>query len=230
MQAFEIKLKVICKEDMENSVVNKEIQKYIDSTLANDEKWKEFHNTNKYKNYNYDSLYPIEKDKVYKKNKIYSLRIRTVDKDLAAYLTVNLYNKLPYKVEVVDVNVNIIPKKHIEKIYSITPVVIKNDEGYWKGILSLDEYIQRIKENAIKKYNIMTDEKIDEDFPLYKSIEFKNNQPIGVDIKEKKLLGDKFELTIADDPISQKIAYLMIGSGVGELNARGAGFVGYRWI
>lgn len=230
MQVFEIRVKLKCKENMNNSIVNKEIQKYIDSTLSKDEKWMQFHNDNKYKNYNYDSLYPIEKDKVYKKEKTYNLRIRTVDKDLAAYLTVNIYNKLDYKIEVVDVNVNIIPKKHIEKIYSITPVVIKNDKGYWKGILSLDEYIKRIKENAIKKYNTMMDDRIDEDFPLYKSIEFKNNKPIGVDIKGKKLLGDKFELVIADDPISQKIAYLMIGSGVGELNARGVGFVGYRWL
>ena len=43
------------------------------------------HEENVYKNYCYDLLCPVEKDKIYKRGKIYTLTIRTVLKDMQIF-------------------------------------------------------------------------------------------------------------------------------------------------
>lgn len=123
-----------------------------------------------------------------------------------------------------------IPIKKIKKIYSITPMIIKNDEGYWKNLIDVSEFERRIKENLIKKHNNILNDKMDENFILYESIEFKNRVPISIPYKDRKLLGDKISLEIPADDVSQEIAYMALGTGIGEMNARGLGFMGYRWI
>ena len=107
---------------------------------------------------------------------------------------------------------------------------MKNDFGYWNGNISFDQYAERIKINLIKKYNHFTNEKVDESFPLFTDIEIKNKKPIAINYKGKRILGDKISLNIADDDLSQKIAYMALGTGVLELNARGAGYLNYRWL
>jgi CRISPR-associated endoribonuclease Cas6 len=123
-----------------------------------------------------------------------------------------------------------LPKKHIEKLYSITPAIMKNEDGYWKNKIKLDEFERRLKENLIKKYNSSMNTKIDENFQLYTTIEFKNKKPISTNYKNIKLLGDKISLNIAENENAQKIAYMSLGTGVFEMNARGYGFVNYRWL
>jgi CRISPR-associated endoribonuclease Cas6 len=126
--------------------------------------------------------------------------------------------------------IRILPKKHIEKIYSITPAVMKNEEGYWKNKIKLDEFERRLKENLIKKYNSIMDIKMNEDFQLYTTIEFKNKKPIATNYKNIRLLGDKISLNIAENENAQNLAYMSLGTGIFEMNARGYGFVNYRWL
>lgn len=68
----------------------------------------------------------------------------------------------------------VIPKKHIESIYSITPVIAKFEDGYWKGSNTVEDLEKRIRENLIKKYNEFTNSKIDENFELFNMIKFIN--------------------------------------------------------
>lgn len=230
MSNFEINVKVYLVSDILQEDCQKEITKVIDEVLANDCKFLNFHNKNYFKNYCFNSLYPLAKDKVYKEDSIYSFQIRTASLELAEYFSVNLKSVFTSSIKVLKVDVRKIPLKHIDKIFSITPVVLKSDNGYWKGGLSLGDFERRIKENLIKKYNQITGEKIDENFPLFVALEFKNKKPIAIKYKGKKLLGDKISLKIADDQLSQKIANLAIGCGIGEMNARGYGYVNYRWL
>ena len=124
----------------------------------------------------------------------------------------------------------IVPKKFIEKIYTLTPIIIKTESGYWKGNLSIDGFEKRIRENLIKKYNEINNTKIEEDFELYNSIEFKNKKPVSVNYKNIKLLGDKISINISSNPVAQELAYLSLGTGVGEMNSRGLGYVNYRYL
>ena len=61
-------------------------------------------------------------------------------------------------------------------------------------------------------------------------ISFNNKKPIGCDYKNVSLLGDKVDLVFANNEISQDLAKIAIGTGIGEINARGYGFVNYRYL
>ncbi|GEA30789.1 CRISPR-associated endoribonuclease Cas6 [Clostridium diolis] len=230
MKVFEILLKVYLLEDIELNDSQNKILKLIDKTLGQDERTLELHNKNDFKNYCFNSFYPLEKDGIYKEGNIYTITIRTVDKYLATYLNNKLANSYTYSIKGLKADLRIIPIKKLKKIYSITPLVIKNDDGYWKNLISFEDFERRLKENLIKKHNNIFQEKINEDFKLYDSIELKNNKPIGTPYKDKTLLGDKISIDISEDDISQDLAYMALGVGMGEMNARGFGFMGYRWV
>jgi CRISPR-associated endoribonuclease Cas6 len=78
-------MQIFLLEDILINKIQEKITAFIDSGFKTDEKWLNFHEQNSYKNYCYDQLYPIEKDRVYKKGKIYTLTIRTADLELAKY-------------------------------------------------------------------------------------------------------------------------------------------------
>ena len=230
MNVFEILFKVYLLEDINVNDSQNKILKLIDKTLCQDERTLELHNKNEFKNYCFNSFYPLERDGIYKEGNIYTVTIRTVDKYLATYFNNKLANEYTYSIKGLKTELKIIPVKKLRRIYSITPLMIKNDDGYWKNIISFEEFERRLKENLIKKYKAIFQEEINEDFKLYSSIELKNNKPIGIPYKGKMLLGDKISIDILDDDISQKLAYMALGTGMGEMNARGLGFMGYRWI
>ena len=119
----------------------------------------------------------------------------------------------------------------ISEIYTLTPVIQKWEQGYWKVQASVEEYERRIFENAIKKYKqFIGNEEIDEKFQLYTGITFLNRKPVPVEYKGIRLLGDKLNLKITDNKQAQELAYFLTGVGIGEINSRGMGFCNYRWL
>lgn len=230
MNVWELKLKVYLKKDilMEESQI--EICKMIDDCLIKDELFSKFHNNNKYKNYVYSSFYPIEKSKIYLAGKIYTVTLRTVDERLAIYFKKFLENESSKVLKALTVEIKIIPKKYIERIYSITPVILKLEKGYWRTNESLEIFEKRLKENLIKKYNNFTNLKINEDFDLFTFMKFDNIKPIATKYKEIRLMGDKITLNIAENNLAQDLAYFALGTGLLEMNARGFGFINYKWL
>ncbi|MBC2578595.1 CRISPR-associated endoribonuclease Cas6 [Peptostreptococcus russellii] len=229
MKVREIKVKVYLLKDISSIDVTSEISKFIDSALGKDERWKKFHEDIGYKMYNFNQFWPIEKDKIYKKGALYVFNIRTVNDELSENVFSNLNNHSTDSIKGIVTESRIIPKKLIEKIYNITPVILKTENGYWKENISLEEFERRIFENLVKKYNDYSKNKIDEDFQLYNSITFLNKKPIKSHYKEISLLGDKLSLEISEDEMAQKIAYFSLGVGIGEMNSRGYGYCNYRW-
>lgn len=230
MKVFEILLKVYLMKDIEFKDAQTRIFKFIDTTLAQESNTLEFHYMNAFKNYCFNSFYPLEKDGLYKKGNFYTVTIRTIDRHLADYFNHKLPNSYMPLIKGVESKLKVIPINKLKKMYSITPLVIKNDEGYWKNLISSIEFEERIKVNLIKKYNSIYNTKINQDCKLYSSLEFKNKMPVASKYKGKILLGDKISIDILDDDLSQKIAYMALGTGFGEMNARGFGFMGYRWV
>ncbi|SFU78049.1 CRISPR-associated endoribonuclease Cas6 [Clostridium sp. DSM 8431] len=229
MRVYEIKIKLFLMKDIKLSETQTSIASFIDKAFGINEELIEFHKRNCFKNYCFDLLYPIEKDKLYKNNKAYTLRIRTINRNLADFFSNKLVNCYDNNFKALVGEIKIIPKKPIEKLYSITPVILKNDSGYWKKSISFEDFERRLKENLIKKYNAAFDTKIEEDFDLYTGIEFLNNKPISIQYKNIKLLGDKLSLKIADDKRAQNLAYMALGCSLGENGSRGAGFVNCKW-
>lgn len=230
MKVFEINMKVYLLDNIKQEDALSEICSFIDETLSRNDDFLELHNKNCYKMYTFNSLYPLEKDRVYKNEGIYAFQIRTIDSKLANYLLNELHKSYTKSIKGLKAEVKIISAHHIHKVYSITPVVIKNDFGYWKNNITLDEYENRLKVNLIKKYNQLTGENINENFPLFNSLEFNNRKPVGVKYKNINMLGDKLTLHISDDEVSQKIAYMSLGVGLCELNSRGLGYLNYQWL
>lgn len=230
MKVFMLTVKSYLNQDISKNNSLEEIGKLVDKVLSNNSDFLELHQKNCFKYYCFNGLYPIEEDKVYKADNIYSFQLRTVDKDLAMYLSNEITNHFTSNIKVLKVDLKIINQKHIDKLYSMTPTILKTEKGYWRGNLSSTDFEDRLKINLIKKYNSYTGEKINEDFPLFTAIEFNNKKPIATNYKNIKILGDKINLTIADDEVSQKIAHFALGAGVLELNSRGLGFMGFRWL
>lgn len=230
MKVYEVTLKIFLLKDLPMDKAYEELSELIDKSLCKDEELLALHNENKYKYYTFSLPYKLEQDKIYKACNLYSVKIRTIDEKILKNFKTQLVNMYTPVIKALTIEVKVIPKKHISTIYSITPVVIKTDNGYWKGNLSLDQYEKRVKTNIIKKWNQFFNEKVSENFPLYDFIKFDNKKPIGIKYKNITLLGDKLTLNISDDELSQNMAYLALGAGIGEICSRGMGFVNYKWI
>lgn len=231
MLVFEYRCRVRFLSDIHHTVVSEKINYFLDSAFGENDDYLKFHESKGYKFYVVDAPWPIEEDGIYKKDKIYTIRIRTVKQDLMEYFSVKLPFHKSKELLGAGGELKIIPKKRLEMIYSVTPIVLKNsDFGYWKGNMSGSDYEKRLKINLIKKYKTFTNSNLNENFQLYDVIEFRNKKPIKVYYKGIHLLGDKLSLHISANSMAQELAYFALGVGLGENNSRGLGFTNYRYM
>ena len=174
---FEIRLKVFLLKDIPLSKMLTAEAYFIDSVLTKDQEWLTYHETNQYKLYCMNGLFPLERDGIYKivaeikgevvKPDVYTLNEGSIIRDLieaAGGLTpeadisnINrakeLSNHSSNQMKGLIAERRIVPRKMISEIYTLTPVIQKWEQGYWKVQASVEEYERRIFENAIKKYN-----------------------------------------------------------------------------
>lgn len=231
MKIAEMHVKVYLLQDISKKYVTTELMKLLDTCLVINEETKIIHNENRYKFYNYGGLTPVERDGIYKAGNVYTFVFRTMDRAIEKHLDKYLFSQYTNTIKVLTVEKKIVPKRHIERIYSLTPVIIKS-EGYWRDKYNMDFFEDRIRTNLIKKYNTWNEAKIEEDFEFYHYIKLDNKKPIAFTYPSKNitLLGDKITLMIAENERAQELAYLAIASGLGEMGSRGAGFVQYRFL
>lgn len=230
INVYIIKIKVYVIEDIPLEEIQETITAFLDNGLISTPQFAQFHKDNQYKYYSNDSLYPIENDKVYKKDHIYTITIRTLNVDLAKYFSNYVVNTYTDKLKGLTAQVGVIPKKHIDVMYTLTPAILKCESGYWKDEMTIVQFEERLKVNLIKKWNKYNGEKIREDFELFTGVEFLNKCPIASKYKGIKLLGDKIRMHVAYNEMAQNLAYMSLGTGVLEMNSRGFGFVNYRWL
>lgn len=229
MDVYEIKLKVYLQQDLKYENASSHIASFIDRALVEELHLAKFHEKNQFKNYVFCSLYPISKKGIYSKNRDYSIMIRTIDADLAGFFSTRLSNYQDNIFRGMGCETKVVPKKMIQQVYTLTPMILKT-ERYWKNVLSFDQFENLITVNLIKKYNAINNTKIDENFQLYNSIEVINKKPIRVPYKNIAFLGDKIELQVAENARAQELIYMSLGTGLGTNNARGAGFLNYKWM
>ena len=67
------------------------------------------------------------------RTKIYTFTVRTVDSQLAKYFSDVLKNHYTQKMKGLTVENRIIPQKMISEIFSLSPVITKSNEGYWRS-------------------------------------------------------------------------------------------------
>lgn len=81
-----------------------------------------------------------------------------------------------------------------------------------------------INSNILKKIKAINgvEEVIDHD--MIETIEVKNIKPIASKYKESKLIGNKFEIVVKEDELSQLMAYIAMSTGILEKNSLGYGY------
>lgn len=229
MKIYALKIKIFLLRDLPQQEAAMAIATMIDRALCKESRWEKLHKQNTFKPYSFSSLSPTEKDGKYKAEKIYSFTLRCLDVELAEYLMNKLPNESTSELKGLTIETWIVPKKHITKLYSLTPVIVKNKENqYWRDEMSFDELQARVKTNLIKKFNYFENAKIDEDFMTWTLLEITNRKPIAVPYKGIKLLADKMEFQVADNAVAQDLAYMALATGIGEMGSRGAGYVNYH--
>lgn len=242
MKIFELKCITYLKQDVSFEDSFDSISKFINYSICQKDEYKQKHNQNVFNNYCFGSFFPIEKDKLYKKGNTYYFTFRTIDekfaKELSNLLRANINN--PY-LQIVQVEKRDIKQFFISEIYSATPVIIslkkeneKSHQLFWTLEKSGDiiELQKQLQENLIKKYEEFFGEKLNVSQNFIQLLEIKNHKPQSVCFTTKKnemqkkirLIGNKFRIIPNEDEISQKLAFLSLGVGLGEKISYGAGF------
>ncbi len=233
MELYEITIKIYIIKDVPVPMIYGVMANYIDSYLVKDKHFHEFHKGQKVKGYCFDLPVKIEKGmKLYKGDQVYQFRIRTVDKELLAYLMDGIADHQTDRIKGLVRTVRQIPDRPISSVYALTPIILKSPggAGYWRDNRSFEAFEQELTSGLIHQYEVYTGEKVKENLTLYDQIELKSKCAIGVLYKGITLLGDKIAMQISDDEEAQKVIRFALANGAGTMSPRGMGFLGYRFL
>lgn len=225
MKINKLKITVFLSEDIEKDNLFERLSRFVNGAMKENEILSLLHKSNdRYKHYSFSGLYPIEEDKVYKKGGLYSFTLMSPKTELInAFKTALLTHRDNI---FVCCNTELIKfsKPIIREIESITPCVITyegNKSLMQKRLMLIQD---RVRVNAIRKYNDIFKKNIGEDFEFIQGITILNNKPIRVNYKNGKIFGFKLKINVNSDEISQDIAKIIVQSGILEKNSIGLGF------
>lgn len=225
MNFVELTVTVLLSNDIYFSNSGYIIGKNINKSMLLSDRLKELHPKKEYKNYVFNSFYPLEKDKTYKKDKLYIFKIRGLDKELMKEMQECLKKLKSNDFKIISVAENEVYQEFIKDLYTVNPVIVTVDNKPWLQGDNLELFKNRLEDNLEKKYKSFFNKEIDIKDKFIKSIEFKNRMPMGFNYKGIKLLGNKVRIEIQDNEVAQDIAFLAMAIGLGEKNSViGAGF------
>jgi CRISPR-associated endoribonuclease Cas6 len=226
VQYTELTIAVYLKKDIYFEVAGDSIGELISSTLYMKDELRKIHEDNCYKYYCFGSLFPIEKDKFYKKGHVYTFKLRTLKHNLADGIRKNIKHVENSNFTVLAIEYLEKNNKYFSNIYSVTPVVVSMDKNKcWTIKDDFMEVQKRLIANLEKKYKIFYGEVIDISNEIFNRIELMNRVPMKIQYKNRKFLGNKFKIWFNESTESQKLAFIALSCGLGEKNSScGAGF------
>ncbi len=144
MELYEITTKIYIVKDVPVPMIYGVMANYIDSYLVKDKHFHEFHKGQKVKGYCFDLPVKIEKGmKLYKGDQVYQFRIRTVDKELLAYLMDGIADHQTDRIKGLVRTVRQIPDRPISSVYALTPIILKSPGGGTGGTIGLLKRLNR---------------------------------------------------------------------------------------
>ena len=237
MKIFELRCTAYLKSDIDYKESFETLSKYISFTMARDEKYKNLHEKNGFKHFSFGGLFPIEQEKIYKQGSTYQFSIRSVDEELIDFLAHSLKaNVNNPSLIVVETHKKTIKRFFVSELYSATPVIVSTSKDeqdrpvYWTQerdgeILKLQ---RQLHENLLKKYSDFYGEILEPSQNFIQLFEIKNHKPQNIiihkDGKKITLFGNKFKIVPNEDEVSQRLAFLALGVGLGEKASFGGGF------
>ena len=239
MKIFELKCKAYLKTNIELKNSFDVLSKYLNYSIYQNEIYK--NKDTSIKNYCFGNFYPTEIDRVYKQNNVYEFVVRSIDEEfideLEKAIIENMNNSFLIVLSAVKKEID---QFFIRELYSATPVIVsqkKDDNGrqiYWSLDYNGDiEILQnQLQKNLEKKLKLFYPEDMEVSSNFIDEIEIKNVKPQSIyfktirNQKEKlvRLIGNKFKIVPKKDDLSQKLAFLSLGVGLGEKSSFGGGF------
>ena len=225
----EVTLKVLFKKDISAKESLYRFSRLLNFSFSRKEELCQMHQAREFKKYCFDNPYPLEPTKIYKENNIYSIRIRTIDDKLFNYFWTEMPGFENDDFRIVAAYGDIVPQRPLESIRSITPAIIKTESGYWENTQGVDFFLNALNGNMLRKYEFFTGEKIERNKVFFFDANLQE-KPCTILYKKALLFGNKLELLIKEDQLSQNIAHLALGVGICENNTAGTGFMEYQWV
>jgi len=219
---YEIKVDLDLKNKIHFQKAPQAISKLIASFLIT--KGYNKHNENIIKNYVFSNL-GRAKNGFYEGQR--NFIFRTFDREIANYIMdIDEYEDKLFKVK--SVNLKPIKQKRVKKIVSINPVFVTIDgkKGeFWTFKHDLNVLLNSLNNNLLKKYNLITQKKLTSTFSFIELLQVLNSVPFSFYYKNKRFLGYRLKIVPKEDEISQKLAFIALGAGLGEKNSSvGGGF------
>jgi len=243
MYTFELRCVAYLKQDIKFDESFDYLSKFINYSICQKKEYLQKHNKNIFNNYCFGSFMPIQKDKLYKKGNTYNFTIRTIDEKFALALVNLLKENINNSfLQIVQIEINNVKESFINELYSVTPVIMSlkkentsTHQLFWTLDKSGDiiELQNQLQDNLLKKYEEFFGEKLEVNQNFIQLLEIKNEKPQSIYFtttkneiqKRVRLFGNKFRIVPNEDEISQKLAFLALGVGLGEKNSYGGGFL-----
>lgn len=241
MEIFELKCEAYLKRDISLKDSFDILSKFINYSTYQDKRFDFLDKPTLINNYCFGNFYPIESDRIYKKDNIYKFVIRSINQELIENLETTLCKNLNNSFLVVlSTQKKQIKQFFINELYSATPVIVsdrKDELGkqlFWSLHYNGDiSFLQkRLQNNLEKKLKQFYTQEISSSESFIEKIELKNQKPQSIYFKTTKnkkekvirLIGNKFKIIPNKDEISQKLAFLSLAVGLGEKSSLGGGF------
>ncbi|MDO5824548.1 CRISPR-associated endoribonuclease Cas6 [Methanobrevibacter sp.] len=225
------------KERIKYSDIDKyTIQGFIYSILENDSFFYDYHDNVGFKFFNFSNIFPVSD---FEKNTLKKLIISSPNDKLIKSLYKQLKNKTffrlkNYKMELL--KIELLTNKNCSKFISSTPIVLfednKNNQYYsFKKNPDFNFFFERLKDNAIKKYNAFYGYDFNLDSELFTNFEFGREVSIRLTKNNNKfiVIGSLWKNLEFNLTTQNKDFYnFLFENGLGEKNSLGFGFLNCR--
>lgn len=217
---------------------------FINEAMKYDDDLSKLHFKNRFKHYVFDLIYnPSIKTQegFYTDQNAYSFRLRSINEAFIDTIK-TLFEKVnnPF-FSFISAKKRVQKQFFISKLESVTPTVmitdtVNNKPVYWTlerdgDIIKLHNQLQS---NLLKKYANFYGETLHPTQNFIQLLEIKNRVPQTITFKKGghmiKFFGNKFSIVPNEDEISQKIAFLALGVGLGEKTSYGGGFMKWEGV
>ncbi len=232
MKYFELTCTAYIKRDILFRDSFEKLSKYISFSMAQTNEFKELHNSNGFKFYTFNNFSPIEKSKIYKRGNSYTFLIRSFNENLIDQLIISLRENINNpNFQVIQAQKNSVKDFFISELYSITPVIVSTEKGFFWTMEKDGDIMKLYKQlhsNLERKYISLYGKKPQVEDNFIQLLEIKNRVPQTIQNhkngKSYRFFGNKFKIVPREDKLSQKLAFLALGCGLGEKNSFGGGF------
>lgn len=212
------------------------IQGFIYSILKENSSFNSLHNTVGFKFFNFSNIFPVSD---FEKNSLKKLIISSPNKDLIKFIYVTLKNKSYFKLKnytMEILKVSILRDTVCSKFISATPIVlfednINNRYYSFKQNPNFNFFFDRLKDNAIKKYNAFYNKNFNLDGDLFTKFEFAREVSIRIKKNDNQFiiigsLWKNLEFNLTDE--NKDFYKFLFENGLGEKNSLGFGFLNCR--